>query len=160
MQRVSVICVGKLKERFYIEAAGEYGKRLSRFCRLELIELPEERLPEDPSPAQIEAALEKEAAAIRAKVPQGACLVAMCVEGEACSSPALARRMAGWADRGVSHIAFVVGSSFGLHPSVKKAAALRLSMSPMTFPHHLARVMLLEQIYRAYQINAGSKYHK
>lgn len=160
MQRVSVICVGKLKERFYIEAAGEYGKRLSRFCRLELIELPEERLPEDPSPAQIEAALEKEAAAIRAKVPQGACLVAMCVEGEPCSSPALARRMAGWADRGVSHIAFVVGSSFGLHPSVKEAAALRLSMSPMTFPHHLARVMLLEQIYRAYQINAGSKYHK
>ena len=160
MQRVSVICVGKLKERFYIEAAGEYGKRLSRFCRLELIELPEERLPEDPSPAQIEAALDEGGGAIRAKVRLGACLVAMCVEGEACSSPALARRMAGWADRGVSHIAFVVGSSFGLHPSVKEAAALRLSMSPMTFPHHLARVMLLEQIYRAYQINAGSKYHK
>ena len=131
-------------------------------CRrlLELVELPEERLPEDPSPAQIEAALLKEAAAIRAKLPSGAALIALCVEGEPRSSEALARQMAAWASQGVGHLVFLIGGSFGLHPSIKAEARLRLSMSPMTFPHHLARVMVLEQIYRAYQINAGTKYHK
>lgn len=160
MQKVTVLCVGKLKEKFYIDAAAEYAKRLSRFCKLELVELPEERLPEDPSPAQIEAALLKEAAAIRAKLPAGAALIALCVEGELRSSEALAQQMAAWAGQGVSQLVFLIGGSFGLHPSIKGSAKLRLSMSPMTFPHHLARVMVLEQIYRAYQINAGTKYHK
>lgn len=160
MQKVTVLCVGKLKEKFYIDAAAEYAKRLSRFCKLELVELPEERLPEDPSPAQIEAALLKEAAAIRAKLPAGAALIALCVEGELRSSEALARQMAAWAGQGVSQLVFLIGGSFGLHSSIKGSAKLRLSMSPMTFPHHLARVMVLEQIYRAYQINAGTKYHK
>lgn len=160
MQKVTILCVGKLKEKFYIDAAAEYVKRLSRFCKLELVELPEERLPEDPSPAQIEAALLKEAAAIRAKLPSGAALIALCVEGEPRSSEALARQMAAWASQGVGHLVFLIGGSFGLHPSIKAEAGLRLSMSPMTFPHHLARVMVLEQIYRAYQINAGTKYHK
>ena len=143
-----------------MDAAAEYAKRLSRYCKLELVELPEERLPEDPSPAQIEAALLKEAAAIRAKLPAGAALVALCVEGELRSSEALARQMADWASQGVGQLVFLIGGSFGLHPSIKEAAKLRLSMSPMTFPHHLARVMVLEQIYRAYQINAGTRYHK
>ena len=160
MQKVTVLCVGKLKEKFYIDAAAEYAKRLSRFCKLELVELPEERLPEDPSPAQIEAALLKEAAAIRAKLPAGAALIALCVEGELRSSEALARQRAAWAGQGVSQLVFLIGGSFGLHPSIKGSAKLRLSMSPMTFPHHLARVMVLEQIYRAYQINAGTRYHK
>ena len=160
MQKVTVLCVGKLKEKFYIDAAAEYAKRLSRYCKLELVELPEERLPEDPSPAQIEAALLKEPAAIRAKLPAGAALVALCVEGDLRSSEALARQMAAWASQGVGQLVFLIGGSFGLHPSIKEAAKLRLSMSPMTFPHHLARVMVLEQIYRAYQINAGTKYHK
>ena len=160
MQKVTVLCVGKLKEKFYIDAAAEYAKRLSRFCKLELVELPEERLPEDPSPAQIEAALLKEAAAIRAKLPAGAALIALCVEGELRSSEALARQVAAWAGQGVSQLVFLIGGSFGLHPSIKGSAKLRLSMSPMTFPHHLARVMVLEQIYRAYQINAGTRYHK
>ena len=160
MQKVTVLCVGKLKEKFYMDAAAEYAKRLSRYCKLELVELPEERLPEDPSPAQIEAALLKEAAAIRAKLPAGAALVALCVEGELRSSEALARQMAAWAGQGVSQLVFLIGGSFGLHPSIKGSAKLRLSMSPMTFPHHLARVMVLEQIYRAYQINAGTRYHK
>ena len=155
MQKVTVLCVGKLKEKFYIDAAAEYAKRLSRFCKLELVELPE-----DPSPAQIEAALLKEAAAIRAKLPAGAALIALCVEGELRSSEALARQMAAWAGQGVSQLVFLIGGSFGLHPSIKGSAKLRLSMSPMTFPHHLARVMVLEQIYRAYQINAGTRYHK
>ena len=160
MQKVTVLCVGKLKEKFYMDAAAEYAKRLSRYCKLELVELPEERLPEDPSPAQIEAALLKEAAAIRAKLPAGASLIALCVEGELRSSEALARQMAAWAGQGVSQLVFLIGGSFGLHPSIKGSAKLRLSMSPMTFPHHLARVMVLEQIYRAYQINAGTRYHK
>ena len=160
MQKVTILCVGKLKEKFYAAAVSEYAKRLSRFCKLEIIELPEERLPEDPSPALIEAALAREAEAIRAKLPAGAFPIAMCVEGPLLSSEELARRMAGWANQGGSHLVFLIGGSFGLHPSVKAAVSARISMSPMTFPHHLARVMLLEQIYRAYQINAGTRYHK
>ena len=160
MQKVSIICVGKLKEKFYADAVAEYTKRLGRFCKLEIVELAEERLPEDPSPAQIGAALAKEADAIRGKLPPSAYVIAMCVEGKTRSSEEMARLMADSAGRGDSHLVFLIGGSFGLHPSVKELAAVKLSMSPMTFPHHLARVMLLEQIYRAYQINAGSKYHK
>ena len=160
MQKVTIICTGKLKEKFYLDAAAEYAKRLSRFCTLTILELPEERLPESPSPAQIEAALAREADAVRAKLPAGCLLIAMCVEGQERSSEALARYLAEAAARGAGHIVFLIGSSYGMHPSLKQQADLRLSMSPMTFPHHLLRVMLLEQIYRAYQIKAGSKYHK
>ena len=160
MQKVSIICVGKLKEKFYTEAAAEYVKRLGRFCKIEILELAEERLPEAPSPAQIEAALLKEGEAIKAKLPPSAAIIAMCVEGKTMSSEALAKLMAQGANQGQSHLVFLIGGSFGLHPSVKALASVRLSMSPMTFPHHLARVMVLEQIYRGYQINAGSKYHK
>ena len=160
MQKVTIICTGTLKEKFYLDAAAEYAKRLSRFCTLTILELPEERLPESPSPAQIEAALAREADAVRAKLPAGCLLIAMCVEGQERSSEALARYLAEAAARGAGHIVFLIGSSYGMHPSLKQQADLRLSMSPMTFPHHLLRVMLLEQIYRAYQINAGSKYHK
>ena len=160
MQKVTIICTGKLKEKFYLDAAAEYAKRLSRFCTLTILELPEDRLPESPSPAQIEAALAREADAVRAKLPAGCLLIAMCVEGQERSSEALARYLAEAAARGAGHIVFLIGSSYGMHPSLKQQADLRLSMSPMTFPHHLLRVMLLEQIYRAYQINAGSKYHK
>ena len=160
MQKVTILCVGKLKEKFYVDAVAEYTKRLGRFCKLDIVELAEERLPEDPSPAQIEAALAKEADAIRAKLPPSAFMIAMCVEGKLRSSEELARLMADSASRGGSHLVLLIGGSFGRHPSVKALAVEKLSMSPMTFPHHLARVMLLEQVYRAYQINAGSKYHK
>ena len=133
---------------------------LAELLRAVVLLLPEERLPEDPSPAQIEAALSKEADAVRAKLPNGCLVIAMCVEGRERSSEELARYLADSAAQGASHIVFLIGSSFGMHKSLKRQAALRLSMSPMTFPHHLLRVMLLEQIYRAYQINAGSRYHK
>ena len=136
MQKVTVLCVGKLKEKFYLEAAAEYAKRLQRLCRLEVIELPESRLPDEPSPAEIRRALQTEAAAIREKLPKGGALVALCIEGKPCSG------------------------SVGLDESLKQQADWRLSMSPMTFPHHMARIMLLEQIYRAYQIAGGAKYHK
>lgn len=164
MQRITLLCVGKLKEKFYAEASAEYAKRLSRYCRLEITELPEERLPEGPSPAQIDAALAKEAESIRRKLPPSSRLIALCVEGQLRSSEELARLMAAWAagaEGGLEkRLVFLIGGSFGLHASIKAQAAAKLSMSPMTFPHHLARVMLLEQIYRACQINAGTKYHK
>ena len=160
MLSVHLICVGKLKEKFYIEACGEYVKRLSAYCKLHITELPEERLPQAPSRAQIDAALEREAAAIRAKLPPSASLVALCVEGKLRSSEELARLMDDWSQNSAKHLVFLIGGSYGLHPSIKAEAWVKLSMSPMTFPHHLARVMLLEQIYRAFQINEGSRYHK
>mgnify|MGYP002568404248 FL=1 len=160
MQKVSVICVGKLKEKFYAQATAEYAKRLSRFCKLEILELPESRLSDSPSPAEISQALAAEAALIEAKLPKGGALIAMCIEGEELSSPQLAEKMRQFALSGVSNLTFLIGGSVGLSPAIKAQADFRLSMSPMTFPHHLARVMVLEQIYRAYQINAGTKYHK
>ena len=160
MRSVTLLTVGKLKESFYRQACDEYVKRLGAFCKLNVIELPEERLPQNPSQAQIDAALEKEAAAVRAKLPAGTVLAALCVEGKLLSSEDLAGQMARWAGSGKSSVVFLIGSSFGLSPTLKAQADLRLSMSPMTFPHHLARVMVLEQIYRAFQINAGSPYHK
>ena len=159
MQKVTVLCVGKLKERFYIDAAAEYCKRLQRHCKLELLELPEYRLPDNPSPAEIQKALETEAAAIREKLPKGGALVAMCIEGKTCSSEALAQRMEDFAVSGKTQVTFLIGGSVGLDASLKAQADWKLSMSPMTFPHHMARVMLLEQIYRAYQIQQGTRYH-
>ena len=160
MQRVTVLCVGKLKEKFYIDAAAEYVKRLGRHCKLDVVELPESRLPEDPSPGEIQRALAAEAAAIREKLPRGGAVIALCIEGTELSSEALSKKLAQLASAGASQLTFLIGGSFGLHPRVKQRADLRLSMSPMTFPHHLARVMLLEQLYRAYQIDAGTRYHK
>ena len=160
MISVYLICVGKLKEKFYLQASEEYLKRLGGYCKMTLLELPEEKLPQNPSQGQIDAALEKEAAAIRAKLPPSASLVAMCIEGKMRSSEELAKMMAQWEQSSAKHLVFLIGGSYGLHPSIKAEAWAKLSMSPMTFPHHLARVMLLEQVYRAFKINEGSSYHK
>ena len=160
MLSITLVCIGKMRETYYISAFAEYAKRLGAYCRFELVELPEQRLPERPSQKGIHAALEKEAQAIRARIPKGAAVIAMCVEGKLLSSEALARQLAGYAAGGTSKVCFLVGGSFGLDEGLKREASLRLSMSPMTFPHHLARVMLAEQIYRACTINAGTQYHK
>ena len=160
MQKITVLCVGKLKERFYQEAAAEYVKRLGRHCKLDVVELPESRLPEDPSPGEIQRALAAEAAAIREKLPRGGAVIALCIEGKPCSSVELSRRMQELAVSGKSQLTFLIGGSVGLAEDLKRQADWRLSMSPMTFPHHLARVMVLEQIYRALNIAAGGKYHK
>ena len=160
MINVQIICVGKLKEKFYADAVAEYQKRLGAYCKLQILELPEEKLPQEPSRAQIDAALKKEAGAIRAKLPQGAAIVARCIEGRLHSSEELAGLLRTWEQGPAKHLVFLIGSSYGLDPELKKEAWVKLSMSPMTFPHHLARVMLLEQVYRAFQINAGSPYHK
>ena len=160
MLGVRLICIGKLKERYWRDAVAEYEKRLRPLCRWELMELPEARLPQDPSPAESKAALEKEAAAVTAKLPKGAAVVALCVEGEPLSSEKLAARLEKWTAAGKNTLVFLIGSSYGMAPSLKARADLRLSMSSMTFPHHLARVMLLEQIYRCFKIVEGSGYHK
>ncbi len=160
MQRVTVLCVGKLKEKFYIDAAAEYVKRLQRHCKLELIELPEQRLPDEPSPAEIQKALRTEGDAIRERLPKGGAVIALCIEGRPCSSQELSRRMAEFGVQGKTQLTFLIGGSVGLDEDLKRQADWRLSMSPMTFPHHMARIMLLEQIYRAYQIAGGTKYHK
>lgn len=160
MQKITVLCVGKLKERFYQEAAAEYVKRLGRHCKLDVVELPESRLPEDPSPGEIQRALAAEAAVIREKLPRGGAVIALCIEGKPCSSVELSRRMQELAVSGKSQLTFLIGGSVGLAEDLKRQADWRLSMSPMTFPHHLARIMLLEQIYRACQIASGTKYHK
>ncbi len=160
MPDITLICLGKLKEKFYISAVEEYAKRMQAYAKFSLVEIPEVRLSEDPSPAEIAAGLEKEADVIFSKLPKGAWLCVLTPEGKLLSSEALAEKMAGVKLSGKSSLCFLIGSSFGMSPRVKAAADLRLSMSPMTFPHHLARVMVLEQIYRAEAIQAGSKYHK
>ena len=160
MQKITVLCVGKLKERFYQEAAAEYVKRLGRHCKLDVVELPESRLPEDPSPGEIQRALAAEAAAIREKLPRGGAVIALCIEGKQISSEELAQFLADRANSGAGDVAFVIGSSHGLSDEVKRAAALRFSMGRITMPHQLARLVLTEQIYRACTINAGMKYHK
>ena len=159
MMTVSLICIGKLKEKYWRDACAEYEKRLSAFCRFQIVELPESRLPDTPSEAQKEAALEEEGKRILAAAGN-AHLIALCIEGKEQSSDRLASTVQELSIRGVSSLAFCIGSSFGLSPRVKQAAQLRLSFSPMTFPHQLARVMLCEQIYRVFQINTNGKYHK
>ena len=130
------------------------------YCQFKILELPEHRLPEDPSPAEIAAGLEKEADLIFSKVPKGAWLCVLTPEGKLLSSEDLAKKMNDVKLIGNSSACFVIGSSFGMSPRVKEKADFKLSMSPMTFPHHLARIMVLEQLYRAEAIQAGSKYHK
>lgn len=159
MIKVSIIALGRLKEKYLSEAVGEYAKRLSRYADLSILELEPVRLSDKPSEAEIDTALEKEAEMIFKKLPQNSFTVALCVEGKELSSPDLADKIKELSAIG-KNITFIIGSSYGLSYRVKKACDLRLSVSKMTFPHQLFRVMLLEQIYRAFKINEGSTYHK
>lgn len=152
-----MICVGKLKEKFYIDASSEYIKRLGAYGKVSVVELSEVRKSQNASPKEIDACLAREAEAIFAAIPKGSAVVALCVEGKELSSPEFAAAIG---KMQAAKLTFVIGSSDGLHESVKKAANLRLSMSRMTLPHHLARVVLLEQVYRAMNILGGGKYHK
>ena len=160
MLSVTIACVGKLKEAYWRDACAEYVKRLGAFCRIQIVEVAEERLPDTPSAAQIEAAIDAEGQRLLSKIPASASVIALCIEGKQLSSEALSKQMTDWAVDGVSHVVFVIGGSFGLSEAVKREAALRLSFSPMTFPHQLARILALEQIYRAFHIASGGKYHK
>lgn len=160
MLSIRLVCVGKLREQFFVDAFNEYSKRLSAYCKFECAELNETKLGSSPSDKEIAAALDKEAADIERALGKDAYVIAMCVEGMQLKSEALAQRISSLAVAGRGRICFVIGGSFGISPRIKQRADMRLSMSEMTFPHHLARVMLAEQIYRAFKISEGSKYHK
>ena len=160
MFSITLICMGKCKEKFYISAAEEYCKRLKGYCEFKLLELPEHRLPDNPSDSEIAQGLAKEAEAIKKAIPKGAWFCTLTPEGRLQSSEELADTLKTVKNSGKSAACFLIGSSFGMDPSIKAMADLKLSMSKMTFPHHLARVMVLEQLYRAESIQAGSKYHK
>ncbi len=160
MLNITIISVGKLKEKYLREASAEYQKRLSALCRLNIIELSPFPLSDTPSAKEIDNALTAEGKKIIEKIPKGAKVYSMCIEGKQRTSEELSREIDTAATGGVSSIAFIIGGSFGLSDEVKRLSAERLSMSKMTFPHQLARVMLLEQIYRSMQISIGTKYHK
>lgn len=160
MTRVTILCLGRLKEPYLRDAVGEYAKRLTAFCKLTIIEKTPVRLPAEPSQAQIDAALQSEGKMLLAEIPQHAYVYALCIEGKERSSEQFSLELSDLAVSGRSQIVFVIGSSYGLADEVKQRADAKLSMSKMTFPHQLARVMLLEQIYRAYMIGRGGKYHK
>lgn len=157
---ITLIAMGKLKEKFYINAAAEYEKRMKGYCNFKILEIPEVRLPDVPSPTEIAAGLEKEADLILSKIPKGAWFCVLTPEGKLISSEALSEKMADVKNAGKSSACFLIGSSFGIAQRVKDKADFKLSMSPMTFPHHLARILVLEQLYRSESIQAGSKYHK
>ena len=156
---MALICMGRLKEKYWRDAAAEYEKRLSRFGKFETIELPDLPEPANSSPA-IEAQIcQKEGQAILAKLRDGDIVVTLCIDGKRLDSVQLAEQMQKFGDTG-RRVVFIIGGSLGLSPDVVARAQLKLSFSPMTFPHQLARVMLLEQAYRACKINAGERYHK
>ena len=157
---ITVICEGRLKEKYLRDACDEYSKRLGAYCKLNIIELAPHRIPDNPSENEIANALNAEGREILSKIPDGAKVYAMCIEGKQMPSEKLAKTISDCSVQGYSNIVFIIGGSHGLSEDVKKRADFRLSMSEMTFPHQLARVMLLEQIYRAFQISTGGKYHK
>lgn len=160
MFSITVLAVGKLKEAFFLKACEEYEKRLRSCCNIRVLELPESRLPENPTAGEIEAALLREAEEIGKKVPKNAFFVVCTPEGRQLSSEEFAAKLAALKESGRSSVCFLIGGSFGIAEVLKKRADFQLSVSKMTFPHHLFRVLLLEQIYRAESIQAGTKYHK
>lgn len=160
MLSISIICVGKLKEKFWRDACAEYAKRLSGFCKFNIIEVDEYPAPDNASDAQIQNVIENEGKRIAAKLGKGTAVIAMCIEGRQMSSERLSQSISDLAVKGISNVSFIIGGSWGLAEDIKKRAVMRLSMSEMTFPHQLARVMLCEQIYRAFQISSGGRYHK
>lgn len=160
VSKVTFLCMGRCKEAYWRDACAEYAKRMGAFCKLQITEIEPERLPDQPSDAQIASALDHEGEKILSKIPLGATVIALCIEGKTMPSEALAAFIDRAASGGSSHLVFIIGSSYGLSDTVKRAASLRLSMSEMTFPHQLARVMLLEQLYRSMKILGGGTYHK
>ena len=159
MIKITLITLGKLKEKYLRDAVEEYAKRLSRYCKLDIIELSPVTLSDNPSQSEIDTALLKEAEIIEKRIPDGSIVTALCVEGKSNTSEQLAEFIEKNTNEG-KNMCFIIGSSFGLSDTVKQKSNLKLSLSAMTFPHQLFRVMLLEQIYRAFKINEGSTYHK
>ena len=157
---ITIIALGKLKEKYLTDAINEYSKRISAYGKLQIIELNPVRLSDNPSQTEIDNALSKEAEEIKKKIPNNSYVFSLCIEGKEKSSECFAKAINDAAINGKSNSVFIIGRSFGLSPEIKSLSDFKLSFSPMTFPHQLMRVMLLEQIYRAFQINNNGKYHK
>ena len=161
MLKINIICIGKIKEKYFTDAVGEYAKRLTAFCKFSVIELNEERIRSNtPNESQIAEVIEAEGRRILQKIGASDYVAAMCIEGKLLSSEELSETLDKAALSGKSTVDFIIGGSYGLSDEVKRRADLRLSMSKMTFPHQLARVILSEQIYRAFEISTNGKYHK
>ena len=160
MQTVTIISVGKLKDAFFEMASDEYLKRLKAYAKVNIVEIKAGVLPDNPKTGEISAVLEKEGEEILRKIPSSSKVVTLCIEGKLYSSEDMAKLLSDTALSGTSHIVFIIGGSYGLSDKVKNRSDVRLSMSKMTFPHRLARIMFLEQIYRGCKINAGEAYHK
>ena len=160
MQQITILCVGKIKEKYWNDAILEYSKRLSRYCKLGIIEVADEKTPDDASEAECDAIKKKEADRILKKIESGALVCTLEIAGKRFTSEGFADFLENTASRGISHIQFVIGGSLGLHSSVLDRSDMGISFSDMTFPHQMMRVILLEQIYRGYRINNGEPYHK
>ncbi len=160
MLKVTVVAVGKIKEKFYTQAIEEYAKRLSAYCKFEIIEVKDEKTPDNPTDVEKQQVLDKEAERIISKIPKGARVITLCVEGKQMTSEKFADMLLKTTVEGISSMVFVIGGSMGLSEKVKSMSSLRLSFSQMTFPHMLMRVVLAEQIYRAFTIIEGKTYHK
>ncbi len=158
--KITLITVGKIKEKYFTDAIAEYAKRLSRYCKLEIVEVADEKTPDGASESLENQIKEKEGDRILSKVPDGAYVVALAIEGKQLSSEELADKMEKWNVGGISHLVFIIGGSLGLTPKVLNRADFKLSFSKMTFPHQLMRVVLLEQIYRSFRIRNNEPYHK
>lgn len=158
--KISIVCIGKIKEKFFRDAIDEYSKRLSRFCKLEIVELADEKIPDGASDKVEEQIKTTEGERILKAVPDSAYMILLAIKGEELTSEALADKISKLGIGGESHICFVIGGSLGTSDAVYKRADYKLSFSKMTFPHQLMRVVLLEQVYRAYKINAREPYHK
>lgn len=158
--KIEIICIGKLKERYWTEASDEYMKRLSKYCDPQITELKESRLPDRASAAQEAAVIEEEGRNILKHVKDGSYVISLEIRGKALSSEALASKLEDVALGGGSHVTFIIGGSLGLSDEVSKRADFKLSFSPMTFPHQMMRVILLEQIYRSFKIIKNETYHK
>lgn len=160
MLNINIICVGKIKETYWTQAIEEYTKRLSAFCKFSIIELDEEKIKSNPRQSDIEKTITAEGKRIISKISKGSFTVALCIEGKQMSSEKLSKKIDETTLNGYSTINFIIGGSWGLSDEVKNSSQLKLSMSEMTFPHQMARVILCEQIYRAFEISANGKYHK
>lgn len=160
MMNVHFIVLGKLKEKYMKEFSAEYEKRLSAYCKVTVTELEPVKLSDNPSQTEIDNALLKETQMITAKIPKGAYVFSMCIEGKQLSSEGLSQKLEDIAISGKSAVVFIIGSSFGLSDEIKRMSDFKFSMSKMTFPHKLARIMLTEQVYRAFSISNNGKYHK
>ena len=160
MMNVQLIVLGKLKEKYMKDFAGEYEKRLSAYCKMSVVELEPVKLSDNPSQSEIDNALAKETKMIKDKIPKNSYVFSMCIEGKQMSSEELSQKLEDIALSGKNNVVFIIGSSFGLSDEIKQMSDFKFSMSKMTFPHKLARIMLTEQIYRGFSISNNGKYHK